>query len=513
MTAMANSDPSKPSRPVSTCKPVVLGTEVEYGITITNDPSFNPVTASTAIVNAHAHGAQVMRWSYDDESPGRDARGFSLREVPIDETDSGLVNAVLHNGARLYVDHAHPEYATPECANPLEATLYDKAGELIMHRAATAVNQRLEGSKRMLIHKNNSDGKGNSYGAHENYLVPRSVPFGDIVHHITSFFVSRQILTGSGKVGSEHGRRPVDFQLTQRADFFEEEVGLETTLKRPIVNTRDEPHADPEKYRRLHVIFGDATMSEVQTFVKLGTTALLLEALADGALGQPQRLVNPVGDVTAVSHDLGGKHVLELADGSRTSALDLQWLFLEILEEYAGSKTLDPVYKRVLVEWRDLLEDLTRGWRSVADRLDWAGKLSVLQGYVDRDGTDWSDPKFALIDLQYHDIDPIRGIHNRLVAKGLVRQLFTSDEVLHASTNPPENTRAWFRGQCLSRYPGSVVAANWDSLLFDIGKTTLVRVPMMDPLRGTRSLTEGLLDDSKDAAALIDNLGAEDDRT
>jgi len=226
-------------------EPQVLGTEVEYGITITNDPSFNPVTASAAVVDAHAEGADRIRWSYDDESPGRDARGFSLRETPIDETDSGLVNAVLHNGARLYVDHAHPEYSTPECADPLEATLYDKAGELIMYKASSRVNRSLRDGQRMLIHKNNSDGKGNSYGAHENYLVPRSVPFGEIVHQMTTFLVSRQILTGSGKVGSEHGRPTVPYQLTQRADFFEEEVGLETTLKRPIVNTRDEPHADP----------------------------------------------------------------------------------------------------------------------------------------------------------------------------------------------------------------------------------------------------------------------------
>lgn len=492
---------------------MVIGTEVEYGITVTNDPSFNPVAASAAIVNAHAHGADGMRWSYEDESPGADARGFTLRDVPIDETDSGLVNAVLHNGARLYVDHAHPEYSTPECGDPLEATLYDKAGELIMHRAVTTVNAGLAGSQRMLIHKNNSDGKGNSYGAHENYLVPRSVPFGDIVHHLTSFLVSRQIFTGSGKVGSEHGRPSVDFQLTQRADFFEEQVGLETTLKRPIVNTRDEPHADPSKYRRLHIIFGDATMSEVQTFVKLGSTSLLLLALADGALDEPLRLLDPVGSVVTVSHDTSGTSTLKLAGGEKTSAIDLQFSFFEVLDSYVNSGSVPHVYKRVLAEWRDLLEDITRGWRAVSDRLDWASKMSIMQGFIDRDGCDWSDPKLALLDLQYHDIDPDRGIYNRLVAKGMIRTLFSQDEIAHAAENPPESTRAWFRGECLARYPGSVVAANWDSLVFDIGKTSLVRVPMMEPLRGTRSLVEALLDDSPDAAALIHNLGDTHDRT
>jgi len=491
--------------------PHVLGTEVEYGITITNDSSFNPVAASSAIVNAHAQGSDRIRWSYDNESPGRDARGFSLAEIPIDETDSGLVNAVLHNGARLYVDHAHPEYSTPECADPLEATLYDKAGELIMHRAANHVNGTLRDGMRMLIHKNNSDGKGNSYGAHENYLVPRAVPFGAIVHQLTAFLVSRQIFTGSGKVGSEHGRPGVEFQLTQRADFFEEEVGLETTLKRPIINTRDEPHADPTKYRRLHVIFGDATMSEVQTFVKLGSTSLMLMALSDGALGEPTRLTDPVAAVTQVSHDISGCVALDLAEGGRTNAVELQWGFLGVLEDYVGTAGLPPVYKQVLSEWRALLEDFTGGYEAVSDRLDWAAKLSIMNAYRERDGLAWSDPKFALLDLQYHDIDPSRGLYHRLVKGGRMRTLFTEDEIAAAASSPPTTTRAWFRGECLRRYPGEVVAANWDSLVFDIGQSTLVRVPMMEPLRGSRALVEELLAASPDAATLIDNLGGADD--
>lgn len=489
----------------------VLGTEVEYGITVTHDAGFNPVTASAALVNAHAQGADRVKWSYDDESPGRDARGFVLSHVPVDETDSGLVNAVLHNGARLYVDHAHPEYSTPECSDPLEAALYDKAGELIVYRAMVQVNASLGSGSRMLIHKNNSDGKGNSYGAHENYLVPRSVPFGDIVHHMTTFMVSRQILTGSGKVGSEHGRQAIDFQLTQRADFFEEEVGLETTLKRPIINTRDEPHADPAKYRRLHVIFGDATMSEVQTFVKLASTSLMLMALADGALGQPIRLSAPVESVTRVSHDTSGSVGLEMADGSFSSALDLQWRYLSLLESYVGSSDLPPLYKQAVSEWRGLLEDFPHGYSALADRLDWAAKLSIMEAYRERDGLAWSDPKLALLDLQYHDIDPARGLYHRLAAKGRMRTLFTADAVASAATHPPEGTRAWFRGECLKRYPSEVVAANWDSLVFDVGRSTLVRVPMMEPLRGSRALVEDLLAASPDAATLVDNIGGTDD--
>lgn len=491
----------------------VIGTEVEYGITVTNEPAFNPVTASASLVNAHAHGADRVKWSYDDESPGRDARGFTLGTVPIDETDSGLVNAVLHNGARLYVDHAHPEYSSPECGDPLEATLYDKAGELIMLRAVEQVNMTLPTGSRMLIHKNNSDGKGNSYGAHENYLVMRSVPFGDIVHNMTAFMVSRQILTGSGKVGSEHGSKDVPFQLTQRGDFFEEEVGLETTLKRPIINTRDEPHADPSKYRRLHVIFGDATMSEIQTFVKLASTSLMLMALADGALDEPIRLAQPVEAVTRVSHDLTGRATLELANGSTTSALDLQWGYLAVIETYLGSSDLPSAYKQAVSEWRGLLEDFERGHQVLADRLDWAAKLSIMEAYRERDSIEWSDPKFALLDLQYHDVDPERGLYHRLVARGRMRTLFTSEEINHAAGHAPESTRAWFRGECLRRYSSHVVAANWDSLLFDVGRSSLVRVPMMEPMRGSRALVEDLLAQSPDAAALIDNLGGADDRT
>ncbi len=489
----------------------VIGTEVEYGVTILNDPAFNPVTASALVVNGYSDGADRISWSYDDESPGRDARGFTLGEVPIDETDSGLVNAVLDNGARLYVDHAHPEYSSPECIDPLSATLYDKAGEAVMRSAASSAARHLPPHQRLVLHKNNSDGKGNSYGAHENYLVERAVNFGDIVHHLTSFLVSRQILTGSGKVGAEHGQPSIGFQITQRGDFFEEEIGLETTLKRPIINTRDEPHADPALYRRLHVIFGDATMSEVQTFVKLGSTSLLLMALEEDALDEPIRLVSPVRDVTTVSRDLTFEQPLELRNGSKATALELQWMFYEVAERYAARADISPVYKQVLNEWRDLLRDLSDGWRTVADRLDWAAKLRILEAYRERDGLDWTDAKLRLLDLQFHDIDKTRGLFHKLVASGRVRTLFTDEEVAAAMTHPPEQTRAWFRGEALRRYRDAVVSANWDSLVLDTGSSTLIRVPMLDPLRGTRDLVEDLLDASPDAATLIKKLGGDDD--
>jgi len=490
----------------------ILGTETEFGITIRNDPDFNPVTASSLVINAYTGRRGRIQWSFDEETPGRDARGFAADSPSGPDLDSGLVNVVLSNGARLYVDHAHPEYSTPECVDARQAALFDKAGEIVMERAVAAAGAHLPEGRRVQVFKNNSDGKGNSYGAHENYLMPRSVPFGDIVRHATAFFVTRQVFTGAGKVGSENGRPEVGFQLTQRADFFEEEVGLETTLKRPIVNTRDEPHADPSRYRRLHVIIGDANLSEVQTFVKLGTTSLFLRALAAGALPEAITLQNPVDACWRVSHDGSLRTPLEMGSGGRASALELQWRYLEWLTRYAaGDGQAEDA--AVLAEWERILTDLERDPLAAADRLDWAAKLVLLLGYRDRDGLEWNDPKLRLLDLQYHDVDRERGLYHRLVAAGRMRRMFTDAETEAAAVEPPPETRAYFRGRCIDRYGAAIVAANWDSLVFDVGEDTLKRVPMMDPLRGSRDLVAGLIDRSPSAADLVRALGGGHGRT
>ncbi len=210
---------------------------------------------------------------------------------------------MLTNGARYYVDHAHPEYSTPECADALELVCADKAGERILARSMQAARRLLGPGQEIVVYKNNSDGKGNSYGTHENYLVDRSVPFATLVRHLLPWFVTRQVFTGAGKVGGENGTGHTGYQLSQRADFFEEEVGLETTLKRPIVNTRDEPHADPQKYRRLHVIVGDANLCEVATFLKVGTTAIVLAMVEDDFIDKDYSIVSPVPSMRTVSHD------------------------------------------------------------------------------------------------------------------------------------------------------------------------------------------------------------------
>ncbi|HJR91210.1 MAG TPA: depupylase/deamidase Dop [Acidimicrobiia bacterium] len=484
----------------------VIGTETEYGIAVRSDPDFNPALGSAMVVNSYPGPRVRVQWSYEEETPGRDARGFGHEGYGISDPEGTLVNAVLANGARLYVDHAHPEYSAPESWDPLEAALYDKAGEGVMRRAAVGATERLGGT-RLALYKNNSDGKGNSYGAHENYLLSRATPFGDVIRYAMTFLVTRQLFTGAGKVGSENGRPAVDYQITQRADFFEEEVGLETTLKRPIVNTRDEPHGDPTKYRRLHVIVGDANLSEVQIFLKLGTTALILAALEDGALPDPLDLADPVSACWNVSHDLTFRRPLDLDGGGSATALELQWRYLEWLTKYVEKELDEPVWNRVLTEWEGVLADLEEDPALLADRLDWAAKRRLFERYVDRDGISWSDNKLRALDLQYHDVDPERGLYHRLAARGDMRRLFSAEELAAAESTPPERTRAYFRGRCVTDFPDSLVAANWDSLVFDLGEAHLRRVPMMEPLRGSRDLVGPLLDRVDSASQLIQLLG------
>jgi proteasome accessory factor A len=488
----------------------VIGTETEFGITVRHQPDFNPVLASSLLINSYAGSRARIQWSHEEESPGRDARGFGYDPAPPPDFESGLVNVVLTNGARLYVDHAHPEYSTPECSDPLEAALHEKAGEFVMERAMHAAQEALPDQERMVVHKNNSDGKGNSYGAHENYLVSRSVPFGDLVTHLTPFFVSRQIVTGSGKVGSENGRPKVDFQITQRADFFEEEVGLETTLKRPIINTRDEPHAEPSKYRRLHVIIGDATMSDTQTFLKLATTRLMLEAIESGTIGDAVVLTDPVDSVWQVSHDPYLTTKVSLSDGRKLTALELQWHFFETISKHIEMEGATDTDHLAITEWETVLEALESDPRSAADRLDWIAKLVLMEGYREREGMPWDDPKLRMIDLQYHDVDRRKGLYHRLVAGGRMRTMFSAEEVERASTTPPEGTRAYFRGRCVDRFGSAIVAANWDSLIFDVGEDTLKRVPMMEPRRGAKAMVGDLIDQSQTAADLVNALGASD---
>jgi proteasome accessory factor PafA2 len=501
----------------------VMGIETEYGIAVPAQPGVNHMLASSQVVNAYLAATSAAtrdrrpRWDFEEESPLRDARGFEVGATvgpdpaELSEDELGLANVILTNGARLYVDHAHPEYSSPEVTNPLDAVIWDKAGELVMAQAATLAGQ-MPTAGRIQLYKNNTDNKGASYGCHENYLMRRSTAFADIVRYLTPFFVTRQVVAGAGRVGIGADGRGVGFQLSQRADFFEVEVGLETTLKRPIINTRDEPHADPEKYRRLHVIIGDANMSETSTYLKLGTTALVLSMIEEQwftSSGVDFALDTPVAALRAVSHDPSLRRELSLRDGSRMTAVQLQGEYLEQARKFVEDRygaDVDEATRDVLDRWERVLTRLADDPMSLARELDWVAKLELLEGYRTRDGLAWDSPRLQLVDLQYSDVRPDRGLYNRLVARGRMTRLTDEATVRRAVNEPPEDTRAYFRGQCLARYAESVAAASWDSVIFDVGRESLQRVPMLEPLRGTRAHVEALLDRCATAAELVEAL-------
>ena len=431
----------------------VMGTEVEYGISVQGQPTANPMVASSQVVNAYASAtlkARRARWDFEEESPLRDARGFDMSRQVADpsqltDEDLGLANVILTNGARLYVDHAHPEFSTPEVTNPLDIVRWDKAGEQVMLDAQKRA-AALPGGQPILLYKNNTDGKGASYGAHENFLMRRSTPFADIVKHLTPFFVSRQVVCGAGRVGIGQDGRDHGYQISQRADFFEVEVGLETTLKRPIINTRDEPHADPEKYRRLHVIIGDANLAEISTYLKVGTTALVLAMIEDRFIDRDLGVDGPVSALRAVSHDPGLQGLVTLHDGRRLTAVQLQLEYLDLARKYvedrygadADDQTLD-----VLARWESVLDRLERDPMSLASELDWVAKLKLLEQYRQRDGLGWEDPKLQLIDIQYSDIRPEKGLYQRLVQSGRIQRLLTDETVERAMHEPTSAGAAW----------------------------------------------------------------------
>lgn len=507
-----------------TSRPTVrraTGLETEYGISVPGVPHANPMIGSGRVVQAYARDSAVarVRWDYAGEAPMSDARGFEMRREQAHPTqltdeladDPLVANVVLTNGARLYVDHAHPEYSAPEVLTPREALVWDRAGEHIMARAAAALAQ--EGDRTAPapnLYKNNTDGKGASYGTHENYLMRRDTPFETVAAGLLPFFVVRQILCGAGRVGIGAHSERAGFQISSRADFMEAQVGLETTFRRPIVNTRDEPHAAAERYRRLHVIVGDANLCDVSGLLKVGTTSLVLGLIEAGAVPADLALVDPVAEVRAVSHDTTLTHRLTLRDGRRLTGLELLWTYYELVETAFGAAgPPDADTAEVMQVWRDVLTRLGADVASCADSLDWVAKLALVQGYVERDDLTWNDPRLHAIDIQWSDVRPGKGLARKLEERGRIRRLVDEDAVLAAVTDPPESTRAWFRGECVRRYGPQVSAASWESVVFDVPELGGPRwVRTSEPLRGTKDLTADLLDRSPDAATLLTALSA-----
>ncbi|HYP44630.1 MAG TPA: depupylase/deamidase Dop [Propionibacteriaceae bacterium] len=500
----------------------VMGLETEYGISGPGGPGaeeLHPMQLSNHVVKAYGSSSpgQPAGWDYETETPLRDIRGYEVNRAQahpdqLTDTDLGMANVILTNGARLYVDHAHPEYSGPEVTSALDVVRYDKAGDAVMALAAVRASQSLGRSVR--LYKNNTDGKGASYGTHENYLLDRATPFDRIVTQFTGFLVSRQVITGAGRVGVGQTSQQPGFQISQRADFFEAEVGLETTLNRPIINTRDEPHADAARHRRLHVITGDANLSEISTYLKVGTAAWVLRAIEAGELGSDLRVESPVAAMRAVSHDVTCRRPLTLADGRAVTAIDLQEVYLEgcrsHLERAAETLTEPGLIeaKDLFSRWQECLDALRQDPYLLADQLDWVAKLKLMESYRERDHLAWDAPKLAMIDLQYADVDPRRSLYAALVGRGKMRRLVSDDEVEQARTSPPSDTRAYFRGRVMDKFGSSVVAASWDSVIFDVpGRPALQRVPLLDPLRGTREQVGAIIDACSDVVQLFEALG------
>ncbi len=357
-------------------------------------------------------------------------------------------NVFLENGARLYLDvGSHPEFATPECDNLEDVVAHDKAGERILEGLVRGAEERLEEEGirgEIYVFKNNTDSAGNSYGCHENYLVSRHKDFHRTVDVLIPFLVTRQIFLGAGKLTQTP--RGTAYSIAQRADHIWEGVSSATTRSRPIINTRDEPHADAERYRRLHVIAGDSNMSEYATFVKVGTMVALLQMIERDVVFRDLSLENPIRAIREVSHDVTCRRKIKLANGRELSALDIQWEYLDRAMRFARSPGFPPEVQTAIDRWEHLLTGLEKDPMTLDREVDWVIKHRLLERYADRRGISMSDPRMSMMDLSYHDVDRKRGLYYLLEGRGLVDRVVTDEKVALAVRQPPQTTRARLRG-------------------------------------------------------------------
>ncbi|WP_172119982.1 proteasome accessory factor PafA2 family protein [Actinomyces faecalis] len=541
-------------------EPVVrpVGLETEYGILQPGNPYANPVAMASSLVAAYGarsrpglrgvDGAEAapVRWDYEGEDPLADLRGGHLdraaahpsmltddpdhlapsgqqgetgpdpaadlppapwgtrpRPSAAEEALPRATTTVLTNGARLYVDHAHPEYSSPEVLTPHDAVVWDRAGEVVARRAMQALAQGAGGvvADEVVLYKNNVDGKGAAYGSHESYLVQRSLPFEDLAAALIPFLVTRPVLAGAGRVGiGQRSERP-GFQMSQRADYVENDVGLQTTFNRPVVNTRDEPHAEASRWRRLHVINGDANRFETPIYLKVATTSLLLwylersHARGEG-LGRLEGLRltgDPVEEQWATSHDVTLRHELATVDGPRT-ALGIQRRYLEVVGQAVADDGLDDqdaaLTRQALSLWDEVLTALedyaaalgtprqAQATTRAARDVEWVAKLQLCEGLRARASSGWDDPRLAALDIQWADLRGGQGLAERLVAAGRTRRLATDEEIEDAALTAPAGTRAALRGRAVAEL-AQVVGASWTSLVLDLpGRAELARLSL-----------------------------------
>lgn len=545
----------------------IIGMETEFAIADPTNPQANVLALCAELVQAYGAGGTATRelgpvpWDYRGENPLNDVRGFTLSreqahpslltddpEHPAPSGESSAEssaadsrresgepvtftkvrrptelelklpkapNAVLTNGARLYVDHAHPEYSAPEVASPREAVLWDRAGEYIAREAMDILAAQ---GRQIVLYKNNVDGKGSAYGTHENYLMDRAVDFREIIRVLTPFFVTRPILCGAGRVGIGKRSEQAGFQISQRADYVENDIGIETTFNRPIINTRDEAHADEARYRRLHVIGGDANQFDVSNLLKVGTTALVIwlleQAMGDAGVADALHelaLAEPVSATWAVSHDVTLRTALPLANGKQATAISIQQAYLDVaraVQERRGE--MDAETEQVLRIWQEVLDALRSDMFAAAPRVEWVAKLQMLESLRARGGLSWDNDRLRAFDLQWHDLRAARSIVNRLDQAGRIERLWEPRQVLWASTHAPESTRAYLRGELIRRFPQAVAAATWEAVTLDVpGEEHLLKMPLMYPQRGTKALVGELLERSHSISDFLAALAQE----
>ncbi|GDY28582.1 Pup--protein ligase [Gandjariella thermophila] len=445
----------------------IFGIETEFGVTCT------------------FHGQRRL-------SPDEVARYLFRRVVSWGRSS----NVFLRNGSRLYLDvGSHPEYATAECDDLTQLVTHDKAGERILEDLLVDAERRLadEGiGGDIFLFKNNTDSAGNSYGCHENYLVARAGEFARIADVLLPFLVTRQLICGAGKVLQTP--RGAVYCLSQRAEHIWEGVSSATTRSRPIINTRDEPHADAERYRRLHVIVGDSNMSEVTTLLKVGSANLVLEMIEQGVQFRDFSLDNPIRAIREISHDLTGRRPVRLAGGREASALDIQREYYARAVEHVARRSPDPLTQRVVELWGRTLEAIEQEDLSKIDReIDWAIKYRLVERYRAKAGLELSSPRIAQLDLSYHDIRRGRGVFDLLQRKGMVERVTDDGEIEAAKDTPPQTTRAKLRGDFIAaaQAAGRDFTVDWVHLkLNDQAQRTVL---CKDPFRAVDERVERLI--------------------
>lgn len=466
---------------------IQFGTETEIGISRERPEGLDVVSEAIALVRAATAPGVRMRWDYHCEDPHCDARGFRVKELMQDRDEQNFVvqdsqrrlsvesvhsDIVLRNGARFYNDHSHPEYCSPECSTLLEHLQQDYAGDQLLMECARNLNQATENPVR--LYKNNTDFCGHSYGCHENYLLPRTLTWEALSEGIQAFLVTRQIVCGTGKFGWEEEDKFLHsgFQISQRSDFFLELQSIDTMQRRPIINTRDEPHANSQLYRRFHVILGDSNLSLYATYLKIGTTALVLQALLNGApMERVPHLLDPLHALKSISRDRSWRWLCQVAPDRQMSGVEIQRTYLEVVREFCPEVTQE--WFDLMDAWEQVLDDLERDPLSTADRLDWAAKFRLVEQFRTEQQLGEDDPWLQSLDLAYHLLDSQQGLFYGLMEQGTFKIPYSLARISAHSLCPPSSTRAAVRGRLIEKFGSAVQAAQWDHVLLRGSRGTI----------------------------------------